>query len=136
MTANELRIGNFIMYSDIKKIFDVNLWFFAELKTKVSWINDFEPIPLTEEWLEKFGFELKDYESFEAENEIHDYEIVMTYDKEKKYSIDYWKESEYCQLCFFDENYENRKLINGFVQYVHQLQNIYFALTGEELTLV
>ena len=68
-----------------------------------------EPIPLTEEWLLKLGFKY----------------FLDT----KIYAIDN----------FFIEKEPDNKIavmydyLNKSVEYVHQLQNLYFALTGEEL---
>ena len=81
MKTNELRVGNFIMYSDIKKVFDVDIWFFAELKNGISKIEEFEPIPLTEEWLVKLPNGLK-YPAWI--NHVHDLQNWYYYNHEKK----------------------------------------------------
>jgi len=75
--------------------------------------DDLKPIPLTEEWCIKFGFQ-KD-----LENTI------------------YKNINKHCFLCY-DNNIvllleeENNWCIRK-IKYVHELQNLYFALTGEEL---
>jgi hypothetical protein len=79
----------------------------------------FEPIPLTEEWLFKFGFK-KNHQNYTIE--AVDYFNSVKKDGEGWiYSYD---ESDAC--C-----YELRS-INS----IHQLQNLYFALTDEELTFI
>jgi hypothetical protein len=66
MKANELRIGNWVNskpYGDYKivalTIFKDNTNFFQseEYYPKSSRIEDLKPIPLTEEWLTRLGFE-------------------------------------------------------------------------------
>ena len=70
----------------------------------------FEPIELTEEWLIKFGHE----SSF-----IPDlYEIGK---------LSFYIDDGICWIDVFGDSIE--------IKYVHQLQNLYFALTGKELTI-
>lgn len=71
--------------------------------------NSIEPIPLTEEWLIKFGFE----------------------NSNMGFSADYSKDN--IELNFVNGLYEYGDYCK--IEYVHKLQNLYFALTGEELTL-
>jgi len=76
------------------------------------------PIPLTPEWLERLGFEKREsgvcYEWWNGINEVtHDWLVSITEMKDNGQ--------------FF---YRNGK---HTIKYVHQLQNLFFALTGEEL---
>lgn len=119
MKASELRICNLIFTHKeeiivVKGIDIEGLILFNEDQN----IFDFKckPIPLTEEWLVKFGFE----------NE----------------GFDYWNGPVFFELCDCG-NGEWRNSINCHeyehgiaIKYVHQLQNLYFALTGEELQLI
>lgn len=89
-----------------------------------------EGIPLTEEWLVKFGFEqgalgswIKSISIFGNLRELSfsgDY-LYLREGKEVYGSGD----DDLCVLW-------NKDVMKQF--YVHQLQNLYFALTGEELT--
>lgn len=124
--ANELSIGNYI-YDDFNEVHivekiesqkfndwngsDTSLVVFSKLSKddKGMYTCDVvSPIPLTEEWLLKFGFEKKrdffhlDYESF---------------------------------CIFLDKKgyYTHINCGNLYIKHVHQLQNLYFALTGKEL---
>ena len=120
--TNELRIGNYVgglfdteQVSVIKAITE-NDFSYERISDEEYFIgNSIKPIPLTEEWLLKFGFEKlvgwDDMEYFNS-NGIHIY--LCGNDKEN------WFE------------YENDVLIKS----VHQLQNLYFALTGKELEYV
>jgi hypothetical protein len=118
MKATELRIGNKVLYKNgiidviiISGIsysfgkYDVTInpnrkWIMVDIKT-------ISPIPLTEEWLLKFGFESLLSGAGYVKNRTE-----IGYNHNGFYII-----------------------TSGLkIEYVHQLQNLYFALTGEELT--
>ena len=118
MKPQELRVGNLISFKG-KWNGEVE-----EIKSGSISIKDnegifpydaFEPILLTEEWLLKYGF--KQYETVGIKT--HNY-IKGNF---KFNSAVLWV-AEYKGI-----HIENKIL------YVHQLQNLYFALTGEELKL-
>lgn len=116
MKANELRLGN---RARIPAFTD-----FVEVELSIDNIKDFhqglieiKPIPLTEEWLVKFGFEKR----IEGKNY-------------------HGKSSEYSHLIIYKRTpNEDYYMMAGYrtppIQYVHQLQNLYHALTGEELEI-
>lgn len=84
--------------------------------------NEIEPIPLTKEWLLKLGFEKSDITGFDMcfiNNNINRYVIQKMCDK--------W-------TLFIRIDNDNLELLLGF-DHVHQLQNLYYALTKEELKL-
>ena len=81
----------------------------------VTW-KDIKPIPLTEEWLIKFGY-----------NEVDDF-YAKGYGV-NGVSIIKW-ENYYNAFA-----YQLGKGYNKIVKEVHQLQNLYSALTGKELTI-
>ena len=120
MKANELRIGNlYVNYED--KICSWGCDDFAMLwKNQGLEVDELirNFIPLTEEWLLKFGFEL-DYKS--------DYSISYGHIKNCKFSYKF----------NITENKSWLEYHGGAIEckYAHQLQNIYFALTGEELAI-
>ena len=73
-----------------------------------------EPIPITAEWLLRLGFE-----------KCEDGQFGATY---KHYVIKIWTLKS-GGLCFcFDQWVKN-------INYVHELQNLYFSLIGKELKL-
>jgi hypothetical protein len=88
-------------------------------------IREVSPISLTSEWLERFGFEIMDAEVDFMEYEIEGTDISICNDG----GLDFESENPYYFL--WDGNYQHKTV----VKYVHQLQNLYFTLTGEELTL-
>ena len=108
--ANELRIGNLIILpnGDIGKIS------YHEIRLMVVAIEkpDYQPIPLTEEWLLKFGFQWKNFA-------FRDGTFTVRFQKEF-----------YVYLSL-----EGVRPIQIKLEHCHQLQNLYFALTGEELTI-
>jgi hypothetical protein len=74
------------------------------------------PIHLTEEWLLKFGF---------IKIEKHHVFYISTINPMFKFCPD-----------IHSAAWDNQMLRRVKIQYVHQLQNFFFALTGEELTVL
>ena len=149
MEANELRIGNKIkdkvtgLIVTIESLelgsFSDEVQFFEEgcrqpiiinedyykLRVNCNSCNKFEPIPITEELLLKAGFYKAQY--------LTDVFRISPLDKSGLYF-------------YFDKNFEgadDENIIGDYDEcvhirlpkYVHQLQNLYFALTGKELEI-
>ena len=118
MKESELRIGNWVNCKIYNGNSNVNIQFDS---FESKYIHLFEPIPLTEEWFVKLGFEKYTNsiggDSFRIYSEKRISEPVLDYDIK----------NGYCAIQGRVSNVLNR------VKYVHQIQNIYFALTGEEL---
>jgi len=79
-----------------------------------------KPIPLTEEWLLKFGFETKPSKNTISSFEKGKLSIVLEDNFQYKDGRTYF--NSWC-------------VIESQPKHVHQLQNLYHALTGEELTI-
>lgn len=115
MKANELRIGSYVYFKDEVLFFEFESgWNFQYIK----------PIPLTEDWLLKLGFEyyapLSHYRI--VINDIW-YKVKITFDGQFLFS-------------FINLNYDEvNHMPPKYIGTVHQLQNLYFSLTGEELIL-
>jgi len=133
MKASELRIGNLVdLGNRIAKIIEIAhlACVVVDLEETQDTIEDYErtkPILLTEEWLYKFGFTNidkgdNDYITYADSN--HDYYLqIDVRRKDGKYSI-------------LDNSFDDLRAFSMVdIMYVHQLQNLYFALTGEELTI-
>ena len=120
MKATDLRIGNYHYYHIEDKFADPKEW--DEVCTidaeDLVWLSkpegeadtDYKPIPLTEERLMEFGFERNGVNTF-------------------------WKDP--MMVVLFPEGalyFANQRFVN--LIYVHQLQNLYFAITGIELTKI
>lgn len=116
MKANELRIGNWVLSKDmpvqIEEIKPETIRYcFGEFS--ISYI---EPINLTEEWLVKFGFSHISKNDYQSPYKFLIFDIKL--------------------LCFADIQDNNERIFSPIdVKYVHQLQNLYFSLTGEELEI-
>ena len=112
--ANELRIGNYISYKNERWI-KVG---YHEIRYAVLYPdNSYYPIPLTPEILEKAGFVKTGRYAIGAGGYI-------TYEKDRVVLL-HPKKGHPFVLAFHETQ----------VQSVHQLQNLYFALTGEELPI-
>ncbi len=119
MKTNELRIGNYIMYADV--ICKVEGYSGGLLQTDGVYTNvsKFNPIRIDQKWLIKFGFEKDDHV-----DEIDGVLFVLFYLGD--YIVEHWINED--MFKFTDDS--NLKII---IQNVHQLQNLYFSLTGYEL---
>lgn len=129
MDAKEFRIGN--LFNDRKgntlMCFGVTredhehggiVWYDEELGFYEN-VKDVKPIPLTEEWLLKMGFEkLTTKKPSGYKSSIYAYggsaSLCVCFD-DGRLSVDFWQGNE--------------------KKYVHELQNFIFALTGEELKI-
>ena len=107
MKSTELRIGNLVRFVSKNEYWPIAEYHFKQL---IDGDLPIEGIPLTEEWLIKFNEQ--QLETLQTMNvSIDEYlgdRRTITFHGQK-----------------FDVMYE----------YVHQLQNLYFALTNEELTI-
>ena len=112
MEASELRIGNLI---NVER-FGINVPVIIERGSEIDncEIDKYKPIPLTEEWLLNFGFDNKEGTRYYHNNFNRLYCDVSN--RIMKY-------------------FGNANGLLKETEYVHQIQNLYFALTGEELTL-
>jgi len=121
MKVNELRIGNLVKelcltdpYKDITGVDISRMW-----KNPNSEL--FNPIPLTEEWLIRFGFTKRKFKhQFIWTNKYREVTISQSFR---------YEESIFFIKCGYDIRY------SPSLEHVHQLQNLFFALTNEELTL-
>jgi hypothetical protein len=123
MKANELRIGNILMFTDFPTREERVIcgYDIAFAEKEPDWLDAFwTPIPLTDEWLLRFGFEKRDF-PFNQRWVFNDFKIEH---QGINFAYVLWSQSAPHLTQFI-----------GHCQYVHQLQNLYFALTGQELEL-
>ena len=123
--ANELRIGNWVNYIDINGLnpAQIEIEDFINLKEDGEKDFAFSPIPLTPEILEKCGFEKELFEMSGCEvwhvpNTL--WRIARSYRDENEYKL--WHER-------ISPPTWNLKTL----EYLHELQNIIYALTGKEI---
>lgn len=111
--CRELRIGNWIWSDDVN--IPYQLTDFGMIVVQRSFENR-SPIPLTPEILEKCGFEWSIYhQAFHKQGFI--------FDLSERQVGGYW----------LHKSRLNSEIICPEIHFLHQLQNLYFALTGEEL---
>ena len=111
MDIKNLRVGNWV------EIIQPNKDVYTTIQPSCFTVEIekfYKPIPLTEEWLLKFGFRTEESSCFELDdiNINTSRELMWVYTKCKN-------------------NIEIE-----MPEFVHQLQNLYFALTGKELAKV
>lgn len=93
-----------------------------------DWVGG-DGIPLTEEWFLKFGF-IKSKGKYG-----HDYYILSEDKTSVEWLIEHWIEIPKDSV--FYNHFHVRGLFGGNkLEYVHQLQNMYFALCGKELKII
>jgi hypothetical protein len=124
MKANELRIGNFIKYNNeqIGIVSGIQEFLFNNGKVAINQridifyhIENINPIALTEEILLKCGFKDNNY-SLDLKLGTK----KITFNWYSRIVLTGVRNGYYCQ------KYKH-------IKYLHQLQNLYFALTGKEL---
>lgn len=113
--SNEVRIGNYILFEPISDL-GYEIIKVQELPFKDK--NNSKGIILTKEWLIRFGFE-----------DVYRSKYRLKFDHSNHYEIGYdFSRTE-------DKSMEGFRYYGNYIKikYVHQLQNLYFALTGHEL---
>jgi hypothetical protein len=125
MKANELRIGSIIEYQSktitVTGIIGNTIYHGEGFDSNIGSYEVFNPIKLTEDWLLKAGFEV-----------VYDSEFTKRLDFIKDNRFDFFinKQNETISGIRFKGN-----TFFNEVKHVHQLQNLYFALTGNELKI-
>ena len=125
MNANQLMLDNYLQDSVSKTIlkvieilpntFSTYVIDRTKFPLKKGWKA--EPIPLTKKWLLDFGFKQNEL-TFSLAND--EYSITIFF-------CDLWKFQ-------YETPLESASLVNDFK--VHELQNLYYSLTGRFLKLV
>lgn len=135
MEVKELRIGNIVgktyfqlasekhivssiksvYYAEVAGVYENAAALRGERGLRHVAIENIEPIPITEEWLLKFGFK-----------EYHSTGVVRRFESTVLGDVVFHLSAT---------NYLVIKHLFVRCEYVHQLQNIFFALKNEELTI-
>lgn len=155
MRSSELRIGNLVkimpdeddILCEIIELKESEVTLFINEKKSVLHLPYAAIIPakISKDIIEKFGFELHDYDLFDELSD--DFEegnskcTMLTYkSKHPRFKkiwigLDFYEEDEYCQVYSFNPLKKNNvgNLYHDYIEFVHQLQNLYFVLIGDEL---
>lgn len=109
MDNQELRIGNTVLYNS--ELYRVSSG------EDLEWM-EYEPVILTEEWFKRMGFSIgPDYHPEGITYSLKVKGILIT------------------TTSLYQYLWIGGVIVNDNFKYVHQLQNLYFALTQEELCL-
>jgi len=122
MKATELRIGNYVFTDEIISII-LGIYHDGRISTSEyeggDLVDFIEPIPLTEEWLLKFGGK---------RDESNDVYLPVS----NGIDIRLYLKEDHVLLCKGQvlpiAEYRH-------IKHIHSIQNLYFALTGEELII-
>jgi len=141
MKSQDLRIGNYLYYEHTTHIVSgvhgnkVYSWWVKDGEPIIEYeakdisgtqvenpyidvISQYEPIPLTEEWLIKLGFEKLTDSKDGFKNTTYTYTkgiSFIVYFDGVRLSTNFWMGNE--------------------KHYIHQLQNLFYVLSGKELTI-
>lgn len=128
INAKELRIGNLVFDSRTvgdrsglpKVLHETTVIQIEERKFDNGDYNYLEPIPITSEILKKCGFAEQKGDEWYIEYQ-NDFFIVVKSNMQVRLGFDV--------STYFEEEFDH-------IKYLHQLQNLFFALTGEELNYI
>jgi hypothetical protein len=121
MKTTELRLDNLVQFKS-----QLRGWIIDKVHAdyfKTNLIKNIKGIPLNRNWLLRFGF-LKTKYGYELDH----FETPMG---RPYFTLEYSIDHKLMQIYPLDEGRMDLSHIN----YVHQLQNLYFAITGQELEL-
>lgn len=130
ITPQELRVGNWV--NDVGSVpyqimpNDIVALHQCQISGKV--LLTINPIPLTPEWLVRFGF-------LQGKGKWgNDFYILNEDGFTVMFSVEHWTDVE--ETSVWKNHWFTKGLLNkNKLQFVHQLQNLFFALTGKELIL-
>ena len=143
MKVNELRIGNFVYFifnneKIIHSIVSKDIHVMHKCERDYNEESEcYYPIPLTEDWHNKFGIKKNGFKNFV-------YELPLTRIAIKTIVV---FTQDYVVLRSFDGDMQKPSIADNIVtiwnkdkmkrdMFVHEWQNLYHDLSGEELTIV
>ena len=120
MKAQNLMIGNLVNYQSISLGINDPEYVIqngADIQVHENF-NVFNPIPITPEWLERAGFEKERVHLSDGDTWVYSIKSKNDY-----FEIENHWDGGYL--------YDGRNQVQ--IKYIHQLQNLYFALTQKQL---
>lgn len=129
--ANELRIGNYFIKDNcqdqITGIFhemngDDDFYYIQALDKLDYSLDSIDPVPLTKEWLIKLGFE--------TNYDVHLFTASINY-------LQFKVQPKTLTFACIGKDLWRIKIgdLEIHINFVHELQNLFFVLTGEELEI-
>ncbi|CAD0220322.1 hypothetical protein [Chryseobacterium sp. JV274] len=129
MEANELRIGNLTQDKVTKVVYSItaNALLYLTACKEEDKEASIEPIPLTEDWILKFGFQIDQYVEIESlVDESGGWDLQLEIEYGERGTV----------ICVSSDSLNQSLSIPlKHVKYVHQFQNLFFTLTGKELAI-
>ena len=111
--SNHIRLGNLVIHSTTKKVMGATFL--------CSGKSYYEAIPLTEEWVKELGFVQLEMPWKDGQIKFDEFKLGPLTIAEVAGGTKQW------QVAF------NNHWLMLFISNVHELQNVYFTFTGEEL---
>ena len=141
MEAKDLRIGNYVRLNDcvcvVNSLHEYGTARLTPIDPSINWkcesfnlkqTPNLNPIPLTKDWLVRFGFKHNIDKWFQINYFTDCKELV------EEMGILINLISNRCAILDINTDEQSAMTANR-IYYVHQLQNLYFALTGNELQI-
>lgn len=138
IAINELRIGN--LFRDKYGLIiscPVCTIDFIENKVNGLSVDKIHPIKLTNELLENYGFKKQRHWN---STYYGTYDWLKNFRFKEGMSDGYFYKENFILDSFVSKNgyyltHDNLQCDSVLIEYVHQLQNLYFSITGNELTI-
>ena len=124
MEVKDLMIGNYVNEDHV--VVGILLDMIETDKDAEMLLDTIEPIQLTEEWLERFGL-------FKRKNQSSRYVYLDGYYDIGKCHLFNEGDGNFTLLTISYVHEDGIEICS--IKHVHHLQNVYHAITGEELTL-
>lgn len=124
IAANELRIGNLIYFPSTSERFEQAIVSIGPEAVNGFDFEECDPIPITEEWLLKFGFTRHHNDYF---NRVILIKNVVDFDSGEP-------QDEF-EFLLYPNLLGSAETVRDSIKlkYIHHVQNIFFSLTGKEL---
>jgi hypothetical protein len=144
LKASDVRIGNYVFatYEGTLIIQHIALDYFHACKqigmpTGLYSQPSLYPIPLTEEWFKRLGFHKRRGRKLGISNIGTPIYAISDIDVDYCFYYADFRDDYGFNVCFTDspDPKDKNQLypVSFGIKYVHQLQNLYYSLTGEEL---
>jgi len=136
MNITDLKIGNYVLdiNNKIRIITGINIqqngkkFLILDFENKIYPINTVYPIQLTDDWIDEFDFTRGGYDMLEVIHNVYPRIHLIGYLSNKP-------EDDYLGYNYNLSDYSEGNVTDSCIQikYVHQLQNLFSSLIGDEL---